>query len=72
LTEVVTAPLPKTDDATVKALAKQMDSDVTEVRTLLDDEIARLYSTASVVNFIPLIARRRVKQRLRARMRKIN
>jgi hypothetical protein len=61
-------PLPKTDDATVRTLAKQTDSDVDEVRTLLDDEIARLYSTASVTNFIPLLARRRVKQRLRSRL----
>jgi hypothetical protein len=65
-------PLPKSDDATVRALAKQTDTDLEEVRSLLDDEIATLYSTASVTNFIPLLARRRVKQKLRAKTHHIN
>jgi hypothetical protein len=56
----------------VRTLAKQTDSDLEEVRSLLDDEIATLYSTASVTNFIPLLARRRVKQKLRARTHRIN
>ena len=72
MTEVTPAPIPKTDDATVKALAKLTDTDEDEVKSLLDEEIARLFADSNVKSFIPLIARRRVKQRLRARQPKVN
>ena len=67
MTEVTPVRIPQADDATVKVLAKQTDSDSDEVRSLLDQEVARLYASSNVKSFIPLIARRRVKQQLRAR-----
>jgi Protein of unknown function (DUF3562) len=65
-------PLPQADDATVRALAEQTRCDAGEVKSLMDREIARLCNTASVTTFIPLIARRRVKQQLLTRRRRAN
>lgn len=52
-------------DATLRALATQTQTDFDVVRDLYDQEIADLQSTASIQSFIPVIASRRVKQRLK-------
>ena len=53
-------------DATLRALATQTQTDLDVVRDLYDQEIADLQSTASIKSFIPVIASRRVKQRLKS------
>lgn len=53
-------------DATLRALATQTQTDFDVVRDLYDQEIADLQSTASIQSFIPVIASRRVKQRLKS------
>jgi hypothetical protein len=52
-------------DAALRALATQTQTDFDVVRDLYDQEIADLQSTASIKSFIPVIASRRVKQRLK-------
>jgi Protein of unknown function (DUF3562) len=51
-------------EATVAALARRTRTSVEVVKHLYDAEIAELQSTSVVKNFIDVIARRRVKQRL--------
>ncbi len=53
-------------DASLRALATQTQTDFDVVRDLYDQEIADLQSTASIKNFIPVIASRRVRQRLKS------
>jgi Protein of unknown function (DUF3562) len=55
------------DEATVAALASRTRTSVEVVKHLYDEEIAELQSTSVVKNFIDVIARRRVKQRLMCR-----
>jgi hypothetical protein len=54
------------DEATVTKLAKQARADVDIVRQLYEEEIEALHNEATVKGFIPVIAARRVRQRLLA------
>jgi len=54
------------DDSTITTLAHETDTEHAAVKYLYDEEIAALQGTASVKNFIGIIAARRVKQRLAA------
>ena len=58
--------LPQNDESTIATLAQQTDTDQAAVKDLYDEEIAMLQGTASVKNFIGIIAARRVRQRLTA------
>ena len=58
--------LPQNDESTIATLAQQTDTDQAAVKYLYDEEIAMLQGTASVKNFIGIIAARRVRQRLTA------
>ena len=52
------------DEATVAALAKQTGTPPHVVKRIYDEEIAALHAKSTVKNFIDVIARRRVRQRL--------
>ena len=56
--------LPPAHEASIDALAQEMDTDQARVKCLYDDEIARLEAPATVRNFIGVIATRRVRERL--------
>jgi hypothetical protein len=56
------------DEASVIALARETRTPVEVIRTLYDQEVADLESTANVKNFIDVIAGRRLKDRLRSRL----
>jgi hypothetical protein len=58
--------LPQNDESAIATLAQQTDTDQAAVKHLYDEEIAVLQGTASVKNFIGIIAARRVRQRLTA------
>jgi hypothetical protein len=58
--------LPHSDESTIATLAQQTDTDQAAVKYLYEEEIALLQGTASVKNFIGIIAARRVRQRLSA------
>jgi hypothetical protein len=58
--------LPQNDESTIATLARETDTDQAAVKYLYDEEIAALQGTASVKNFIGIIAARRVRQRLTA------
>jgi hypothetical protein len=52
------------DEATIAALAKETRTSQDVVKNLFYEELAALHASASVKNFIGVIAGRRVKQRL--------
>ena len=54
------------DDATVAALAHNACAPVEVVKSFYDEELAELQSKSKVKKFIEVIARRRVKERLRS------
>lgn len=58
------SPLP--DEAAVTALAEQTGTPPHVVKRIYDEEIAALHAKSTVKNFIDVIARRRVRQRLTA------
>ena len=58
-----------TEDATIAALAKQTHTSPDVVQHLFNEELAALTATATVKNFIGVIAGRRVKQRLMKRVK---
>jgi Protein of unknown function (DUF3562) len=58
--------LPQSDESTIATLARETDTDQAAVKNLYEEEIATLQGTASVKNFIGIIAARRVRQRLSA------
>jgi Protein of unknown function (DUF3562) len=58
--------MPRSDAATIAALAAQTQIDESVVRSLYEEEFAVLAADSSVKNFISLIAARRVRERLRA------
>jgi hypothetical protein len=57
------------EQATIATLAQETDTDQAVVKNLYDEELAILQTQASVKNFIPVIAARRVKQRIAAARR---
>jgi len=57
--------MPMSDDATIAALSKGAHTTHEVVRRLYDLEVAALHAEAKVKTFIPIIAGRRVRQRLR-------
>ena len=63
----MTHTLPMSDDATIAALSKGTHTTHDVVKRLYDLEVAALQAEARVKHFIPLIAGRRVRERLRDR-----
>ena len=55
---------PLADEAAIAALAKETRTSQDVVKNLYYEELAALHASASVKNFIGVIAGRRVKQRL--------
>ena len=62
----------RADESTIAALAKETHTSHEVVKHIYDEEMAALHANASVKNFIDVIARRRVKQRLLARKAQAN
>ena len=56
----------RSDGVTIAALAEETHTEQSVVRYLYEEEFAVLEAHSSVKSFIPLIAARRVKERLRA------
>jgi len=55
----------KADDTTVDAIARETAAPAAIVKALYEEETARLNATARLKQFVPVIAIKRVKQRLR-------
>ncbi len=58
--------MPSGDQATIAALAEETHTERAVVQDLYDEEFAALEARSSIKTFIPVIAARRVKERLRA------
>jgi len=56
----------RSDGTNIAALAEKTQTEQSVVRCLYDEEFAVLEAQSTVKNFIPLIAARRVRERLRA------
>lgn len=60
---------PLADETTIATLARQTHTSQDVVKNLFYEELAALHASASVKNFIGVIAGRRVKQRLMRQQR---
>jgi hypothetical protein len=59
-------PVPRSEESTITALAKEAHTTQDVVQHFYDQEVASLEAQAAVKNFIGIIAARRVRRHLRA------
>ena len=59
------------DGAAIAALAEETDTEPSVVQHLYEEEFAALEAHSRVKNFVPLIAARRVRERLRSSHKRI-